>query len=279
LGIEGVDKLVDKHFHKVPDKYIDPHTYNLRARRRRRHAEVSDGEDSLGDEEVVRDARRGEERGLGDGEENIGYDERPRESYYSQRRPNEEPEMSYTRGGYGQAVAASHLDYSEKPRYSQDSHQRPRAAPAEDPDGSYPRGYYAQDALPPILSAGAGFEEYRESPRRRREGLVRRSSSQPGTKRNEDRERERRRRRRSLSGERKKETAGGQSTGTKTEKVVLTLLGAAVGGLAVSAVMGSMENRSHGRQDIRSNRRARTSHGGRGGGHESRSVKGGGGRR
>jgi hypothetical protein len=30
LGIEGIDKLVDKHFHKVPDKYIDPHTYNPR---------------------------------------------------------------------------------------------------------------------------------------------------------------------------------------------------------------------------------------------------------
>lgn len=34
LGIEGIDKLVDKHFHKVPDKLVDKHTYHPHCRAR-----------------------------------------------------------------------------------------------------------------------------------------------------------------------------------------------------------------------------------------------------
>lgn len=55
LGIEGIDKLVDKHFHKVPDKVVHPHTYRLhhsrfgskRDRERGRESEEDSSDDNF----------------------------------------------------------------------------------------------------------------------------------------------------------------------------------------------------------------------------------------
>ena len=198
LGIEGIDKLVDKHFHKVPDKYIDPHTYH--PRRWRRH---------------------------GDGEESEENENLPR------------------------------VDYDASKDY---------------------------EYIVPPSTSGIGIQDNRR--RKRRDNLVRRSSSQPGVPRDNDREKtigdreQDRRRRKSLSDERRRDIEGvGRENGNgggqnKTEKVVLTLLGAAVGGLAVRAVIDRLDRKSGKGDDMRSGERTRTGGEGRGGGDEKQVIKG-----
>jgi hypothetical protein len=192
LGIEGIDKMVDKHFHRVPNKVIDKLTYHPHRRRGRRGERRSDGEsDSAGsDADAAYDPRSG--------------------AAHQHRRMSRSPDAYNL--GYGYMPPPPNI-----------------------------RGFNAQD----------------ERTRRRREGLVRRSSSQPGGVR--DGGRERRRRRRSLSDDRGRNTGGTGSGGGKgdgkgqstTETVVLTLLGIAVGGLAgvaASGVMSSMEKEREGRE-------------------------------
>ncbi|KAN0090178.1 hypothetical protein V8E51_018757 [Hyaloscypha variabilis] len=147
--------------------------------------------------------------------------------------------------------------------------------------------------------------------RRRSEGLVRRSSSQPGNFREDDREREtraapRRRRRRSLSDERRpNETKAGSRRGSwhekgpppsKTDAVSLTLLGIAAASLAASGVMTVIKHRDRtkelqentkGRErngkdrgeDSKASKREGSSGGRRDKPAEGRRTKGGGGRR
>ncbi len=78
LGIEGFDKLVDKHFHKVPDKYVDPRTYHIH-RRRHRHGEGGRNEEESSSSES-----------------DIAYNSRTEESY--PRRSRQPDESGY---GYG----------------------------------------------------------------------------------------------------------------------------------------------------------------------------------
>ncbi|KAF4635088.1 hypothetical protein G7Y89_g3015 [Cudoniella acicularis] len=80
-GIEGIDKLVDKHFHKVPDKVVNPHTYRLH---RRSHGHG--------------DKRRDEESASGACDNDIAYDPRPGESYQRQRM--DVPSHTNSYGGY-----------------------------------------------------------------------------------------------------------------------------------------------------------------------------------
>ena len=61
LGIEGFDKLVDKHFHKVPDKYVDPRTYHIHRRRHRHREGERDEEESSASESDVAPNLRTEE--------------------------------------------------------------------------------------------------------------------------------------------------------------------------------------------------------------------------
>ena len=77
LGIEGIDKLVDKHFHKVPDKYIDPRTYHIH-RRRHRH----------------RDGGRDEEESSAS-ESDVAYNSRAEESYPRQSRQQDDSGYGY----------------------------------------------------------------------------------------------------------------------------------------------------------------------------------------
>ncbi|KAE8445937.1 hypothetical protein EG329_012716 [Mollisiaceae sp. DMI_Dod_QoI] len=262
LGIEGIDKLVDKHFHKLPEKYTDPRTYGLGHRHKHRHEEEESNENENEnvprdeDEESMREVEEGRNRGRG--------------------------------AVYGGGVA-----YSPPPR--RDSYTPRRRQTDNSPPGSASydaRGGYGYGVQPSIL--GAGYQENRG--RERRQGLVRRSSSQPGTLRDDDRERtrgdmgkERRRRRgKSFGDERRSDRVGvgggnrdrdggGQN---KTEKVVLTLLGAAVGGLAVNAVMDRMDRKSSKGDDMRVGGRARTGGGDPGGGgRDGRRAGKGGGRR
>ncbi|KAE9366086.1 hypothetical protein N431DRAFT_430247 [Stipitochalara longipes BDJ] len=209
LGIEGIDKLVDKHFHKMPNKYIDPHTYHPRCRNRGRGGNRSDedGESDAGD-----DGASGP---------------RTEDSYQNQR-----INRSFNENGYGYG----YLPPSQQMR---------------DPG--------IQDGWT----------------RRRPEGLVRRSSSQPGQFRESDIETERRprRRRRSLSDERKPNDAktrsrGGKGHGkgpSKTDAVSLTLFGIAAASLAASGVMSVIKHRDRTR-DIEENVK--------GGGREERGDRG-----
>jgi len=81
LGIEGIDKLVDKHFHKVPNRYVDPHTYHPRCRRRGRGGNRSE---------------ESEESGESDVEPEDAYGTRPEEPYQRDRR-----NKYADNGGYG----------------------------------------------------------------------------------------------------------------------------------------------------------------------------------
>lgn len=208
LGIEGVDKLVDKHFDKLPSKYTDPHTYSGH---RHRHG---DGERGAGDESVSRDGR-------GDS-----------------RRDSRDEDDAYNPG------------QSNNPRRRQTTDPYPSTSS---------RGGYDYDYPPPRLSPGP--QEYRGRPRR--EGLVRRSSSQPGVYRDDDRESERdgRRRRNSISDE-KQRSVGGAGSST-SDKVMLGLLGLAAGGLAVSVVMDMRDKKGGKGDDMRNDGRVRTGDGGR----------------
>jgi hypothetical protein len=69
----------------------------------------------------------------------------------------------------------------------------------------------------------------------------------------------------------KKGNEGGQN---KTEKVVLTLLGAALGGLAARAVIDRLDKKSGKGNDMRIGGRVRTGGDSRGGGDEKQVVKG-----
>jgi hypothetical protein len=246
LGIEGVDKLVDKHFHRLPDRYIDPHTYLPRCRRHERGG-----------------GNKSAENGESDTECEGAYDPRPEETYQRQRMNRSPMKDSY---GYG------HLPSSQQPREQ------------------------------------ATQEDWG---RRRSEGLVRRSSSQPGNFTEDDRERQtraapRRRRRRSLSDERRpNETKAGSRRGSghekgpppsKTDAVSLTLLGIAAASLAASGVMTVIKHRDRtkelqentkGRErngkdrgeDSKASKREGSSGGRRDKPAEGRRTKGGGGRR
>jgi hypothetical protein len=77
LGIEGIDKLVDKHFHKVPDKYIDPRTYRLHRRRHRNGKGGRDEEESSASES------------------DVAYNSRTEESYPRQSRQQNESGYGY----------------------------------------------------------------------------------------------------------------------------------------------------------------------------------------
>lgn len=77
LGIEGFDKLVDKHFHKVPDKYVDPRTYHIH---RRRHRHREGGED---------------EEESSTSESDVAYNSRTEEFYPRQSRQPDESGYGY----------------------------------------------------------------------------------------------------------------------------------------------------------------------------------------
>jgi hypothetical protein len=246
LGIEGIDKLVDKHFHKLPDKYIDPHTYN--PRRWHRH---------------------------GDGKESGGGENEPRTDYEDSTRK--------IKGERNSAAVRGDAAYSPEREQSYNTRQRQRTSLPPAPSASDSRRAYEYVIPPP--TSNLGLQANRR--RKRRDGLVRRCSSQPGTPRDNDRKKTRgereqdRRRRRSFSDERRRDIVGVEKENrngrgqNKTEKVMLALLGAAVGGLAVRAVIDKLDRKSGKGDDMRSGGRVRTSGGdGRGGGDEKQVVKG-----
>jgi hypothetical protein len=218
LGIEGIDKLVDKHFHKVPDKYVNPHTYHVH-RRRHRHEKTRDDkeESSSGDSDVTNDPR---------------------------------PEESY---------------------------QHPRMSRLRDAK-SYKYGY----SLPHPTVLGPDPQDGRV--RRMPEGLVRRSSSQPVRLRENDREkgrgeRTRERRRRSLSDERGRGEGSRHRKGQNKTRTVLTLLGIAAGGLAVSAAIGVIDRKRDEGANLRRDERGRSGGSRRDQRAEGSRTKGGGGRK
>lgn len=245
LGIEGVDKMVDKHFHKLPDKYMDPHTYSLRGRHKNRYDDKEDESDEGSSRGTKEHGVR--ESAVGDDDGRRRYSPEPRESYayntpQRQRIHSPQDQSAYSRDGY--------------------------------------------DYVAPPSSSGTRYDDNRG--RGRPDGLVRRSSSQPGNFRDngrttarDDKDRERRRGK-SFSEDRRRDRpdsgAGNRnSLGLdKTEKVMLTVLGAAVGGLAASAVLDSMGKKNERKDDMRVGGRARTGGSGRDGGGQTRHGKGGG---
>jgi hypothetical protein len=88
LGIEGIDKLVDKHFHKVPDKYVNPHTYHVH-RRRHQHGQKT----------------RDDEEESSSGDSGVGYDPRPEQSHQHQRMSRPRDANGYE---YGYLPLSSH---------------------------------------------------------------------------------------------------------------------------------------------------------------------------
>ncbi|KUJ16048.1 uncharacterized protein LY89DRAFT_685898 [Mollisia scopiformis] len=267
LGIEGIDKLVDKHFHKLPDKYTNPHTYDPRRKLSRRRGS---GEES--DEESTRVVDE-QEKDTGPPYNDAAYITDPKDirdpGYPGNSRDPRDPRESY---------------YPNRP---------PEPRSLQDPSIYSSRGYEYL-VPPPPPNSDPSRQDIRQRPRR--EALVRRSSSQPGSLRESDRrkrgegsERERgqreRRRRRSFSDERRRDRgpSGGNGNGggqNKTEKVMLTLLGAAVGGLAASAaagaVMDRLDKKSGKGDDIRVGGRAKTQEHTRGSRDKGQGVKGGG---
>jgi hypothetical protein len=245
LGIEGIDKLVDKHFHKLPDKYIDPHTYN--PRRWHRH---------------------------GDGEESDDSENEPRADYEDSTRK--------IKGERNSAAVSDDFACSPEREQSYRARQRHRTGLPPAPSASdSSRGY--EYVIPPPTS---NLELQDNRRREKRDDLVRRSSSQPGALKSNDKKKTRgdreqdRRRRRSFSDERRRDIGGaGKENGNgggqnKAEKVVLTLLGAAVGGLAVCAVIDRLDRKSGKGADMGSGGRSRTGGDGRSGGDEKQVVKG-----
>jgi hypothetical protein len=182
------------------------------------------------------------------------------------------------KGKRNSAAVRGDVAYNPEREQSYKARRRQRTGLPPDPSASNSGGGYEYVVPPP--TSGLGLQDNRR--RRKRDGLVRRSSSQQEVfgdndrKTREDRERDRRRksfsdeRRRDIEGaERGNANGGGQN---KTEKVVLTLLGAAMGGLAVRAVINRLDKKSGKEDDMRSGGRARTGDD-RGGGDEKPVVK------
>ncbi|CZR60729.1 uncharacterized protein PAC_10625 [Phialocephala subalpina] len=293
LGIEGVDRLVDKHFHKVPNKYIDPHTYRHLHHRNRGEKRSRRGEDEDSVDEVEEDEERGSAA-----RDDDRYDRRSEDSHRPRRRQTD-PSETYSSGGYEYVAPPAAAGAAAGYGYD---HNGPTSVPRTQPQyvpnpgaTQDPHGYANQYLPPPPPPLTSDLQSDR--PRRRPDRLLRRSSSQPpGVKeydrerRREEKERERRRRANSYSDDRWRDLPGTESAGGKkdggqsnTEKVVLTLLGAAVGGLAVSAVIDRMDKKdkkSDRGEDMRVGGRERERTGGGGRGHRvegtRRSRKGGG---
>jgi hypothetical protein len=243
LGIEGIDKLVDKHFHKVPDKYVDKHTYHPHCRKRGRgERKVDEGRCSDSDCEVAKDPGQGESfqrQKMSRSPDTSGYE-------YGHIPPS-----SRRRGEDSQDVRAQRRD---DPRFGPSyEHQRTNRSPdarAHRYEYSAPGGYGYGYSLPSRATLGLDSREGRGL--QTREGPVKRSSSQPGRVRESGRGKEgvKKRRRRSVSDDRgnnKTKTGSGGGNGSgKIESVVLTLLGIAAGGLAgvaASGVLSAMDRK------------------------------------
>jgi hypothetical protein len=115
LGIEGINKLVDKHFHKLPDKYIDPRPYN--PRRWHRH---------------------------GDGEESDEIENIPRADY--------EDSMRKIKGKKNSDTVRGDVGYSLEREESFNARQRRRTSLPPDPSASDSGGGY-EYVVPPSASS------------------------------------------------------------------------------------------------------------------------------
>ncbi|KAF8853888.1 hypothetical protein BDZ45DRAFT_677317 [Acephala macrosclerotiorum] len=124
LGIEGVDKIVDKHFHKVPDKYVDPHTYRPRLHHRKRgHEEKRSRRDD--DEDSINDSERDEDRESARPE--------PRQHGRTNLPPYQDHPESYSSGAYEyvapSAAAAAGYGYNYPSSIAGLNPQQPRYVP------------------------------------------------------------------------------------------------------------------------------------------------------
>ncbi|TVY49950.1 hypothetical protein LOCC1_G000493 [Lachnellula occidentalis] len=175
LGIEGIDKLVDKNFHRVPDKALHKDTYkprNLKKPNRRRSPSLSSSE-----REQQRRKQQQQPRSQQDPDPNLAYqdpyteDEYPR---YINMRDNEYP---YTPHAYPfpQNAPQSPPLYSQEPprqraQYMPAGQQRER----DDfiPPSRRRSGYESDD------ESDSGDERYySDTPPRRRAAMNRRRSS------------------------------------------------------------------------------------------------------
>lgn len=298
LGIEGVDKVVDKHFDKLPDSALHAGTYhprNIRKshRRRRNRRNTRDSSSSSSDREPppYPDSPRQVPRMPGNPDPNLAYNDP-----YTEDRPGfiTMQDNEYThQGTYPGSV------YSNEPPHPRSQYIPPPPAP---PVGAPPRDFVPVPGAPPSYfepldrggRRGRGgydsddedyYSDFQRSPRKARPANRRRSSSyhgprdgqlalasrQKGTRETVvDSARDKAHRyglKEELEGVFTKSKAGlaggavgavvggwaaqkaqvatGREGGGRKDKsanAMLTLLGAAVGGLAVNAIIDKYED-------------------------------------
>lgn len=136
LGIEGVDKLVDKGFHKVPDRALHVHNPNKRKARQSREGDRNRARDTR-DQDADPDQDRRRRRSLDDdrtrSEPYYGGDS----SYQYADQPSYDPNSQY----YSPPVMGAEPSYSGQ----QVARERPRYAPPVS-------GYASDDYSPPRRS-------------------------------------------------------------------------------------------------------------------------------
>lgn len=187
LGIEGIDKVVDKHFHRVPDKALHKDTYhprNLKKIRRRRSSSSSEQEQEQEQPPSPQQQKqRQRPRSQQVPDPNLAYQDPYTENEYPgfiNMRDNEYP---YAPNPYPQSYPQNP---SQEPLYSHEPpRQRAQYIPAPPPEqqragrgrGQGRSGYESDD------ESDSGSERYySDTPARRRPGMNRRhSSSYPGT--------------------------------------------------------------------------------------------------
>lgn len=255
LGIEASDKLIDKHFDKVPDAALHAHTYhpkNLKKVKSRR-----------GSKQDSQTTNNSKDSGTG----------------------------TNTYRGSNMAQSDAGSQFGMPPQYS---HEPPKFRPQYMPSPPPIDGYYAMDRIPRSDFGDDYYSvPYRRSPPRRPKAISRRSSSYHGP-RNRDYDSESsdddrqlaRRRRNSMSNTensrdhghrhgfkeeieknftkspagitggvagaiiggwaaKKAQTASGRDRHGKGSSAAITVLGAALGGLAVNAIIDKMQDRKH----------------------------------
>jgi hypothetical protein len=143
LGIEGADKLIDKGFHKVPDRLLHLHNPN---KQRAKSGDRNDSRDDESDQEYERRRRRSLD-------DHMSSHERHQERYQEPRSSRYAEEPSYTTNRPNLPFPGSNPQYytpptaNVEPRY--EDQQLVRDEPRYEPR-SY--GYPSEEYLPPQLS-------------------------------------------------------------------------------------------------------------------------------
>lgn len=137
LGLEGADKLIDKHFHKVPDKYTDPATYKPKRMRKGSKDQSGSSQEPSDTRSRKHHHRRPVSPPYPTSDSGMAYESRPRDNG-----ANSSPYLQD--GPFVTAPLYSHLPPHQRPEYipdsplrSMDRNPRDRSRYDDDVDDDY----------------------------------------------------------------------------------------------------------------------------------------------